>query len=298
MHAPPSQMSTRTLIQFAIVTLIWGSTWLVIKTQLGPVPTSWSITYRFLSAAAAMLAFCLVTRTSFALGVKGHAFALVLAVLQFCLNFNFVYRAEGYITSGLVAVAFALLIVPNALLGWAVLGQRVNAMFALGSLIGIAGVALLFHHEFTVLGGNSVPLGIGLTLAGVLSASIANIMQATPTGRSLPPYSTLAMALLYGGLIDAAVAFVVSGPPVIDPTPSYVAGFLYLGVLGSAITFPLYFDMIRTIGPARAAYCGLLIPFVAMALSTLFEDYVWTPTAVAGGVLALFGLWIALRART
>lgn len=301
MHAPPSpaRMSTRTLVQFITVTLVWGSTWLVIKTQLGAVPPSWSITYRFIAAGITMVAFCLVTNKPLALGPRGHLFAAGLALLQFCGNFNFVYRAENYVTSGLVAVAYALLVVPNTVLSWAFLGQRVTATFVLGSLIGIAGVGLLFHHEFGTLGSRSelMLLGIGLTLAGVLCASSANVLQATSLARTLPPHGTLAIAFLYGSLIDAIIAFATSGPPIITPTFNYIAGFIYLGVLGSALTFTLYFDIIRTIGPPRAAYSSLLIPFVAMALSTVFEAYVWTPLAVAGVALALLGLWIALRSR-
>ena len=102
------------LIPFGVVTLIWGSTWLVIRDQLGIVPPSWSVSYRFAVAGVAMTIWALVRRDSFRLDARGYAFAAAVAVSQFCCNFNFVYRAEGYITSGLVAVTFALLLVPNA----------------------------------------------------------------------------------------------------------------------------------------------------------------------------------------
>ena len=106
----PAPQSTRAavLIPFAIVTLIWGSTWLVIKDQLGVVPASWSVTYRFLVAGLTMLAFAAYRRERLTLDARGWGFAAALAAFQFCLNFNFVYRAEGYVTSGLVAVIFAL----------------------------------------------------------------------------------------------------------------------------------------------------------------------------------------------
>lgn len=292
-------MPTRTLVQFIIVTLIWSSTWLVIKEQLGVVPASWSITYRFLSAAVLMIGFCVLTGKSLRLGARGHGLAVVMALLQFVLNFTFVYAAEEHVTSGVVAVVFALLVVPNAILAWIFLGQPVTGRFVLGSAIGIAGVGLLFRRELgmTPGGDGAVLLGLGLTVAGVLCASVVNVLQAGKLARSLPPHGLLAVALGYGALFNILVALVTDGAPVIDPSPAYVAGFLYLGALGSALAFNLYYDMIRTIGPARAAYSSLVIPFIAMMLSTAFEGYRWTAAGVVGTLLSISGLYIAMAAR-
>lgn len=302
MHAPiapaakPRLLPTRVLFQFAIVTLIWGSTWLVIRTQLGVVPPSWSVAYRFLTAGAMMAVFCLATGRRLAVPRTAHGFLLAMGLFQFVLNFNFVYRAEEHVTSGLVAVAFALLVVPNAVLAWAFLGQRVTLRFAWGALLGIGGVSLLFWQEFGTV-GEGASLGLLLTLLGVLSASVANVMQASARGRALDIFATLAWSMMYGGIANAVIAWVLSGPPAVEPTFTYVGGVLYLAGAASAVAFAIYFDMIRAIGPARAAYSSVVIPFIAMGLSTLFEGYEWSPLAFAGGGLTLAGLYIALRAR-
>jgi len=78
---------------------------------------------------------------------------------------------------------------------------------------------------------------------------------------------------------------------------SYFGGIAYLAVIGSVVTFPIYFRLIRDLGAGRAAYNGVLVPVVAMLLSTLFEGYRWTPLAISGSVLALTGLVLALRAK-
>jgi drug/metabolite transporter (DMT)-like permease len=291
--------STASLVRFAIVTLIWGSTWLVIRTQLDSVPPSWSVAWRFLLAAGVMFTLCAVTGRSLRIGVRGHGFALVMGVFQFALNFNLVYRAEQYLTSGLVALAFALLIVPNAMLSWLFLGQRVSGGFIIGSLIGIAGIGLLFARDLTMPGADPalVMTGLLLALGGVLSASIGNVMQAGPIGRALPLEGGIAWSMAYGGLINVGIAWWLAGPPAFDPSPGYVAGLFGLAVVASAAAFSLYYALIRDIGAGKAAYTGVVIPFVAMALSTLFEGYVWSPQAVAGAVLAAVGLVIALRSR-
>jgi len=297
--APPQSARLAILIPFAIVTLVWGSTWFVIRDQLGVVPPSWSIAYRFLAGGLTMAGYALYKRESLTLDRRGLGFAALLALSQFCLNFNFVYRAEHYVTSGLVAVVFALLVVPNALFGRIFLGQQLGRQLLVGSGVAMAGVALLFVNEARVdpHGPHSALTGIGFTCLAICSACTANIMQGTQTARAYPMAAMLAVAMLIGATLDAAFAWTTAGPPVFEWRVTYVAGILYLGVFGSAIAFTLYFGVIRVIGPAKAAYSGVIVPVIAMLISTALEGYRWSALAVAGSVLALIGLVIALRAR-
>ncbi len=296
MTAPPSLASPRIFVPFAIITLIWGSTWLVIRGQLGAVDPSWSVAYRFLIAGVVMLAYAMLTGASLKLGRDGHLFAAAIGVTQFALNFNFVYRAEQHIASGLVAVIFALLIVPNAVFGAIFLGNRFTPRFVIGSLVAIAGVALLFIHEVRVDPGATMPtlLGVGLAFAGVMCASVSNVMQASARAKVWPMASLLGWAMLWGGAMNAVYAYATAGDPTIALTWPYLAGLAYLSIAASAVAFSLYFPLIRTIGPARAAYSGVLVPIIAMLLSTIFEGYRWSLLTVAGGVLALIGMAVAL----
>jgi drug/metabolite transporter (DMT)-like permease len=295
----PQSARAAILIPFAIVTLIWGSTWIVIRDQLAVVPPSWSVSYRFLVAGIAMAGWALVRRDSFRFDARGLLFAAAIGVTQFVLNFNFVYRAEGFITSGLVAVTFAMLLVPNALFSRIFLGQRMGGQLVLGSAIAMAGVALLFLHEAHAnpAGSTTTLIGIGWTLAAILSASTANVMQATETAKRYPMAPTLAIGMLLGAAIDAVVAWVLTGPPVFEWRAGYVAGILYLGLAASAVAFPLYFRVLRVIGPAKGAYSGVIVPVIAMMFSTVFEGYRWSTLAAGGAALTAAGLVVALSAR-
>jgi drug/metabolite transporter (DMT)-like permease len=289
-------MSSRAILQFLTVVLIWGTTWIVIKFQLRSVNPSWSVTYRFATGGVALLAWCALK--GLPLTVPRHAlpFLALFGLFQFVMNFNFVYRSELYIPSGIPAVAFALLTVPNAILAWAFLGRKVSGRFVLGSALGILGVALLFAQQLSLPGTRAeTMLGLGLVVAGILSASIANVMQASPKALTIPPITGLGWAMLIGSSMNAVVASIVAGPPQFDPAPSYWVGFLYLGVVASALAFAIYFDLVRQMGPAEAAWTGVLIPIIAMAISTLVEDFDWTAMAVAGCVLALVGMVVALK---
>jgi len=285
------------IVPFAIVALIWGSTWFVITTQLHVAPF-WSVTYRFLLAAPAMGLLALATGKSLRLSGRAHGLAMLVGLTQFCGNYMFVYQAERHLTSGIVALLLGLLLVPNALLGWLMLGQRITARFALGSAIAISGIALLLVHEArdAPVGGN-VWLGVALGIGGLLSAAIANVVQANPTGRSVPMVSLLFWSMIYGVTIDAALAWAVAGPPPFPREPEYWAGTIYLALAGSVVTFPLYFTLVRELGAGRAAYNGVIVVVLAMLLSTLFEGYRWTLLAAAGAALAMAGLVITLSAR-
>jgi len=298
-EAPPQSTRLRVLIPFGIVTLIWGSTWLVIRDQLGVVPPSWSVTYRFLTAGIVMALYALWRRDSWRLGWSGLAFSVGIGLAQFCMNFNFVYRAEEHITSGLVAVVFALLLVPNAVLARIFLGQKLGRQLIIGSVIAMAGVVLLFVHEARVdpSGPGQALAGIGFTLLAVLSASTANVMQATPVAARWPMTTMLAAAMLIGALLDALFAWATVGPPVVEMRPVYWLGIFYLGFFASALAFPLYYGVLRAIGPAKAAYSSVIVPVIAMMLSTLFEGYRWSGLTIGGAALAAVGLVVALRAR-
>jgi drug/metabolite transporter (DMT)-like permease len=226
------------------------------------------------------------------------AVAIAMGAFQFSLNFQLIYESEHYLTSGLVAVVFALMIVPNAILARLVLGAALTRRFLAGSAIALAGIALLMLHEYRIAPPNSgVTTGVLLVTGAILSVSVGNLLQATQTARGVPVVSLMAWGMIWGVVASGAYAIVAVGAPVLDPRPAYLAGIAYLGLVGSALTFPLYSHLIRDWGPGPAAYNGVAVPVVAMILSTLFEGYEWSLLAGAGAVLAMAGLLVALSGR-
>lgn len=294
--AAPSPV--RIVISFALVTLIWGSTWVIIKDQIATAPPGWTVTWRFVVATAGMVLLVLVRGESLRLSAPALRLAAFVGLTQFCGNFQFVYRAEAYLTSGIVAVLYALLMVPNALFSRLFLKTRISGGFLAGSAVALAGIALLLAHEYRLAPPEgAVWLGVALTLGGLLSASVANVMQATTLARSLPLMPMLAWGMGFGTVINGVSSWILTGPPVFYPRPEYWAGIAYLGIAGSVVTFPLYFNLIRHMGAGRAAYNGVAVPVVAMALSTLLEGYRWSLLAAGGAALAMMGLLIALSSR-
>lgn len=296
MNESPRSNLAEIVLPFIVFTTIWGSTWIVIRNQLGVVPPQWSVSYRFVIAAIAMMIIARIKRRPLLLDRQGMRAALVIGIAQFCINFNCVYLAERHITSGVVATMFALLLIPNTLLAWAFLGQRPGRRFAIGSAIAAAGIGLLCAHE---LRANPAPtgqilVGILFTLVALMGASSANVYQAREHVRRHHLASLLAWSMAIGALIDIAVALAMDGPPVFDPRPGYWAGVVYLAVAASALAFSLYFPVVRKIGPGKAAYSSLLVPIIAMSFSTVVEGYRWNWVAGAGALLVVAGMLFAL----
>lgn len=295
---PHALLRPRIVIPFVLTALIWGSTWYVIRGQIDGVPAQWSIAYRFAMAAPAMFALALIMRVPLAMPRAAHGLALAMGLFQFCGNYSFVYASEAHLTSGIVALLIGMMFVPNALLARALLGQQVTRRFLIGSAVALAGIGLLLVNEARIapLEGK-VGWGAALALCGMMAASIANVIQAGPAGKSVSLVTLLSWAILYGAAIDVGIAAAVAGPPPIPEDHWYWMGTAWLAIVGTVVTFPFYYQLVRELGAGRAAYNGVLVVVIAMIISTLLEGYEWSALAIGGAVLATLGMIIALRAR-
>lgn len=290
------------ILPFLLTGTIWGSTWFVITGQIDGVPAAWSVFYRFALATPALFLVAWLMKRRLKLARPEHRLAIIIGIFQFASNFLFVYHSELYVTSGVVAMMFGLLMVPNAIFGRIFLGERVQGGFMVGSAVAIVGVSFLLVHEWLanpqagVIGGN-VGLGIAFAMLGILAASFANVIQANETGKGVPMVSLLAWAMLYGTLFDLGFAILTAGPPPFPSDPAYWGGIAYLAIIGSVVTFPLYYNLVREVGAGRAAYNSILTIGVAMLISTIFEGYGWTWLTVSGMVLGVVGMVLALRSK-
>jgi drug/metabolite transporter (DMT)-like permease len=281
---------------FAAATLIWGSTWLGIKYQLGVVAPEVSVAYRFALAAVMLGAWCALTGRSLRFSRREHAFIALQGTLLFGLNYVGVYWAEQYATSGLVAVLFSTIVFMNPIGARIAFGAPLGARMLFAALLGVSGVALLFLPELArARAGGDAALGIAFGLGATVIASAGNLAAVRNQQAGIPVLQGTAWAMLYGAIVAAAAATLHGVAWTFDPHPGYVLSLLYLSAFGSVIAFCAYLTLMQNVGPSRSSYVAIAIPVVALALSTLFEGYRWTWIAVVGVVLAVIANWIALR---
>ncbi|MGE9763594.1 DMT family transporter [Pseudomonas sp. PDM20] len=281
---------------YLLTVLIWGTTWIAIKLQVGVVAIPLSIAYRFSLAALVLFALLLVSRRLQPLGRRGQAICFAQGLCLFCVNFLCFYTASQWIPSGLVAVVFSTATLWNALNARVFFGQRIAPNVLGGGAFGLAGLALLFWPE---LSGHQASretfYGLGLALLGTLCFSAGNLLSSLQQKAGLRPLSTNAWGMLYGSLILLVICLVQGVPLTFDSSPQYVWSLLYLAIPGSVIGFTAYLTLVGRMGPERAAYCTVLFPVVALNVSAFAEGYQWSLPALAGLGLVMVGNVLVFR---
>ena len=263
--------------------LIWGTTWIALKWQIGAVPIPWSIAYRFWLAAAVLMAW-LAWRRQWRWPTRQVApLLLCQGLCLFCLNFMCFLHASQHIASGLVAVCFSTAPVWNALNARAFHGKALSARVLVGAGLGLAGLLLLFGGEAARdLARPQTMWGLSLALAGTYCFSLGNLLSGAMQRQGQTPLQTNAWAMLVGATAIAAYALATGQPLAFEASPRYVGAWLYLAIPGSVIGFTAYLTLVGRLGADRAAYCTVLFPVVALNVSALVEGYVWTAPALIG----------------
>ncbi len=283
-------------IFYAVTVLIWGSTWIGIKFQLGVVDPMVSVTYRFALAALILLGWGVVSRLPMRFTVQEHLRMALQGMLLFGFNYLLFYLAELHLTSGLAAVIFSTILLMNMVNGVIFLGKPLDSRVVAGGALGLTGIALVFRPEIASFSlDNQGMYGVLLCILATLLASLGNITSAVNQQRKLPVVQTNAYGMGYGALAMFITALLCGKEFSFDPSLVYVGSLFYLVIFGSIIAFGCYLTLVGNIGADRAAYATLLFPIVALVISTIWEGYHWTGSAMIGVVFILLGNLLMLR---
>lgn len=270
--------------------LIWGSTWLVITFQFGPVPPTVSVCYRFALASLVLFAWCRGRGLKLAFSLNEHLWMAVQGVLLFGVNYVCVYLAEVEITSALVAVSFSLVVFLNIAGARVFFGTPLRPATLLGAALGVSGVVLVFLPELRQHAGKGdATLGLTLALVGAATASLGNLAASRNRQRGLPVVQMNTFGMLYGALFVAFYALLSGQPFPFDWSARYLLSLTYLAVLGSIVAFGAYLTLLGRIGADRAGYVNVAVPIVALLFSSVFEGMRWSGVLVLGIVLCLAG---------
>ncbi|WP_243372725.1 DMT family transporter [Microvirga solisilvae] len=297
MSAPDSKRFDGTTFGlYAATVFLWGVSWIGIRAQLGVVAPEMSVLWRFLLSAALMWGWVLVTKHQVRFGLADHLRFMAVGCCLFSFNFISFYYGGLSVPSGLLSVVFSLASVFNLVLSFVVFRQKVEPRVALGGVIGVAGIGLLFWPEITGAGFNAAALkGLGLCVMGTLFFCSGNMISTVVQRRGAPLLSATAWGMTYGCGVLLAMNLLRRNEFIIEPTAKYIGSLLYLAIGASVLAFMSYLTLLRRLGAARAGYATVLFPIVALTVSTLIEGYQWTLLAGIGVVLALVGNVLVLR---
>ena len=285
----------RVALLYALVVLIWGSTWAAIPYQLGVVAEEVSVAYRFGLASIGLFIYAAITGRQIRIPIRQYGIVIVMGSLMFSANYLFTYYSINYVTSGLVAVAFSLIVVCNSFFERIFFGKNLERRLVIASTLGVAGITCMFWPEVSTFNLADRSLyGVILAIVAVVFASLGNMAAVVNTSRQLPVVAVNAHGMAWGALTSTIVAMILGREFRFLVEPGYIASLAYLAIFGSAVAFGGYLALLRTIGSARAAYTSVLFPLVALLISTFVEDYEWSAVAAAGVAFIIAGNWLAL----
>jgi len=281
---------------YLLTVLIWGTTWIALKLQLGVVAIPVSIVYRFALAALVLFAILLIARRLQPMNRRGHLVCVAQGLCLFCVNFMCFLTASQWVPTGLIAVVFSTATLWNAMNARLFFGQRIAANVLAGGALGLSGLGMLFWPELGSHQASAQTLfGLGLALLGTLCFSAGNMLSSLQQKAGLRPMTTNAWGMAYGAGMLGVYCLVSGVPFTMDWSGQYLGSLLYLVIPGSVIGFTAYLTLVGRMGPERAAYCTVLFPLVALNVSAYMEGYRWTAPALGGLVLVMLGNVLVFR---
>lgn len=288
---------------YAITVLVWGSTWLAIHFQIGSVAPTWSVAYRFGIATAILFAYCLLTKLNLKFSRREHAAMALQGMLLFSINYILYYVGSMYFVSGLLSVIFATIIIMNIINSRIFFKTPLVPQVIFGAVLGLCGLGVVFSSQWQSFhleqyGLRHLLLGLAVSFTATLTASFGNMASLYNQKLKLPIIQSNAYGMFYGTIIVVIIALVLGHKPTFDYSTQYVGSLLYLAIIGTVLAFGAYLQLLGRIGPERASYAFVLLPIVALGLSTGFEGFQWNIMTVAGMVLVVIGNGLVLLAKS
>jgi drug/metabolite transporter (DMT)-like permease len=299
MNTSPLPPLWKTVSAFAIIYLVWGSTFLAIRIGVREVPPFLFAAMRFVVAGAALYGWMLAKGERAPTG-RQWASISVLAVLIFVLDYGLLFWAEKRVPSGMAAVMMATIPVFTALAEILFLrSQRLTPRLASALLIGIVGVAVLVNRSLN-LGGEPIDkTGAVVLMIGAVSWSLAAILM-----RKLPLPSSKVMSsgaqMLAGGALLALTAAILGEFSDFHPStvsPAAWLSLLYLIVAGSIIGFTAYVWLIHHESPTKVGTYAYVNPVVAVLLGYFVGGELLGLRTVLGTLCVLVSVVVITTAR-
>ena len=285
-----------TIFLFISTLIVWGPTWYIIKFQLGIVDPMTSVFYRFFLSSIIILVFCVFKKINLRFSFKEHLLIAALGISLFNINYVFFYLSTVHLISGFVALCFSSILFMNVVNNIVFKRKYPKIMTLVGGFIGTLGLLFIFYDEiisFEFSKGTSI--GILLGVLATYFASIGNLISEYTSKIKLNVVAVTGYGMLYGSVTLLIYLLVVGIDLNFDFSYRYIISLLYLSIFGSVFGFILYLSIIKNIGANDAAYVAIIMPLIALIISTIFEGLIWDMNLYIGAFLVLFGNILILK---
>lgn len=285
------------IIVWLILCLIWGTTWLFIKVGLEDLPPLSFASIRFIVALLIVGAIIFVKKIPLPQTAAQWRLLAVTGVLQFSINYSLVFWSELYISSGLAAVLQAMIPVFGLVLAAVYLPQeKITWLKITALLIGIAGVSIVFVEQLYIENFMAFAGSVGIVI-GAFTAAFASILTKAKGG-SMHPATLVFGQMLCGVFPIIVIALFKEGNPLkYEYTGLAIISILYLSVLGTVLTFWLYYWLLDKIESTKAMTIALVTPLIAVVCGSIFLGERMLPQTLIGGLLILTSVGLIVLRR-
>ena len=281
---------------FIITLFCWSPTWYVIKFQLGYVDPLVSVFYRFLIAAVFIFIYLIIKKEKLKFSFNYHVWFLLFGVCLYSLNYVFFYLSNTYLISAFPAIMFSTVVIMNILGEGFYFKKKPSFKTLLGATIGMVGIIIIFNDEiFNFNLENGTHVGLFLALLGTFCASTGNMVHQRNLNNNFPLIPTIAYAMLYGSLVTLLITQIKGTELLFEYTFSYIAALAYLSIVGSIFAFIFYLKLLEKVGAGRAGYVGVVMPVLALLISTIFEDLKWQQDLIIGLPVLIIGAVLVIN---
>tara|TARA_B100000780_G_scaffold274293_1_gene239090 strand:+ start:479 stop:1363 length:885 start_codon:yes stop_codon:yes gene_type:complete len=283
-------------ILFGITLFCWSPTWYVIKFQLGYVDPLVSVFYRFLTASILIFIYLLIKKKNLIFSINHHIWFLFFGVCLYSINYVFFYLSNTYLISAFPAVVFSTVVIMNILGETFYFKKKPSIKTLIGATIGMLGIIIIFNDEiFNFNLSNGAHIGLLLALLGTFSASTGNMVFQRNLNNNFPLIETLAYAMLYGSFVTFIITQIKGTDLLFEYSFSYVASLAYLSIVGSIFAFIFHLKLIEKVGAGRAGYVGVVMPVLALLISTIFENLEWQINLIVGLPILIIGAVLVIN---
>ena len=283
-------------ILFLITLFCWSPTWYLIKFQLGYVDPLVSVFYRFLIAAIIIFIYLVIKNKNLKFSINHHFWFLFFGTCLYSINYVFFYLSNTYLISAFPAIVFSTVVIMNILGETFYFKKKPSLKTLIGATIGMIGIIIIFNDEifnFSLTEGTHI--GLFLALIGTFCASTGNMVYQRNLNNNFPVIQTIAYAMLYGSLVTLMATQVRGAELLFENSISYISSLLYLAIFGSIFAFVSYIKLLEKVGPGRAGYVGVVMPVLALMISTIFEKLEWQIDLIIGLPILIIGAILVIN---
>tara|TARA_B110000285_G_C14926487_1_gene515251 strand:- start:240 stop:890 length:651 start_codon:yes stop_codon:yes gene_type:complete len=208
----------------------------------------------------------------------------------------FFYLSNTYLISAFPAIVFSTVVIMNILGERFYFKKKPSIKTFIGVVIGMIGIVIIFNDEILNFSfNNGTHIGLFLALLGTFCASTGNMVHQRNLNNNFPLIETIAYAMLYGSLVTLLITQIKGTELLFEFTFSYISSLAYLSIVGSIFAFIFYLKLLEKVGPGRAGYVGVVMPVLALLISTIFENLEWQIDLIIGLPVLLIGAVLVIN---